>query len=408
VPFDIRPITTDEIDDWSTLVGLGFQHHAEEPDYEFRRKYLNVDRTVAALDGSQMIGTAYSFPTPITTPGGATVTAAAVTSVVVLPTHTRRGALTAMMRAQLDDVVARGEPVAVLIAAEAPIYGRFGYGAATQHATVALDVQQARLAEAPEPRALRFVDKEELRGVAPAIHDRCRANRPGEIGRPDTMWDVQLGIVERSWHKDIKQRFHVVCDGDAGPEGYLIYKVKDDWDGRFPDVTVQVIEMAAATPAAYAALWQHVLRLDWVRRVTAEDRPVDEPLRFLLTDPRQLRVTMVADFLWTRLLDVPAALAARTYPVADRLVLDVRDESRPASGGRFALEGGPDGASCAPTREPADLVVGADDLAAAWLGGAPLWLPAAAGRVDEPTPGARGRFDTMFVTQPPPFCGTWF
>lgn len=406
--FTVRSITTDEIDDWSNTVGIGFQHPAEESDREARRKHLLVERAWAAFDGDQMVGTACSFPTPLTVPGGATVPAAAVTGVAVIPTHLRRGAMTAMMRAQLDEVATRGEPAAVLIAAEAPIYGRFGYGSATRHTTVELDTAHIRFATPPAQHRVRFVERDELRTVAPVVFDRARAGQPGEIGRNDYWWDMHFGIIERSFTGDLKKRIHVVAEGDDGPDGYLLYRVNDEWAGRLPDHTATVDALVASSLDAYTALWNHLLRIDWVTKIEAADRPVDEPLRLLVTDTRRVKVTLVSDFLWCRLIDVPTCLAARTYSVADRLVLEVTDRFRPQSGGRFVLDGGPDGAISQATASDPDLVLDTADLAAAWLGGESLWFPASVGRVGERTPGAVRRFDAMFLSQPPPFCATWF
>ncbi|MGH9243549.1 MAG: GNAT family N-acetyltransferase [Acidimicrobiales bacterium] len=408
--FTVRTITDDEVAEWTSTQQLGFYHRADEQEIEFRRKYMELDRAFAAFDGARIVGTARSFPTTVTVPGGGQVPSAAVTAVAVVATHRRRGALREMMQAQFDDTVARGEPAAVLIASEAPIYGRYGYGAATTHATLRLDTARTHLLDPPAPGdGLRVVEREEMRRLAPTVFDAYRAGQPAELERPESWWDIQFGIIERSAMEEVlKKRFYVVHEGADGPDGYLLYRVSEDWSSRLIKETVTADELVATTSTAYAALWSHLLRLDWVATVEAPDRPVDEPLPYLVTDPRQVNVTMVADFLWARLLDVPASLTARTYPVADRLVLEVVDRFRPESGGRIALDAAPDGATCEPTSDEPDLVLDTADLAGAWLGGGPLWLPAAAGRVEERSAGAVARFDRLFVTQPPPFSATWF
>ncbi len=405
-----RTITAAEIDDWARALELGFNSLPSDVDRAYRHKYLDVERAFAAFDDGELVGTTYSFATPVTLPGGGSVVSSAVTAVAVMPTHRRRGALTEMMRAHLDAAAAAGEPAAILIAAEAPIYGRFGYGAATRHATIEIDTLRTSLVVPPvgSDVRLRFVDRDEFRTVAPTVFDRFRVGQPGEIGRDDLYWDIVLGVIPRSWNEDAGKRFHLLAEGPDGPIGYLAYRIADAWAGRLPDGKATVDTFVATSADAYVALWDHLLRLDWVARIEAGDRPDDEPLRLLVNDSRLVRVTMVADFLWSRLLDVPTCLAARTYSTSDRLVLEVVDRFRPASGGRFAIDGSPAGASCQATDEAPDLVIGTADLAAAWLGGAPLWLPAQVGRVDERTPDALRRFDAMFMSQPPPFCGTWF
>ena len=405
-----RTITPNEVDDWCRAIELGFNSLPSDVDRAYRHEHLDVDRTLAAFDGDQLVGTTFSFATPLTLPGGGSVTASAVTAVAVVPTHRRRGALTEMMRIHLDAAVEAGEPAAILIAAEAPIYGRFGYGAATRHATIEVDTARTRLIDRPasgEVR-LRFVDRADFRATVPEVFDRYRAGQPGEIGRDGRHWDLLLGIIPRSWNEDAAKRFHLLAETDDGPVGFAAYRINDDWIGRLPNGKATVDMFTTTSSAAYTAIWDHLLRLDWIARIEAADRPDDEPLRLLINDSRHVRLTMVSDFIWSRLLDVRECLAARTYSTDDRLVLEVVDRFRPDCGGRFAVDGSPAGAACEPTDESPDLVVDTADLAAAWLGGAPLWLPAQVGRVEQRTDDALRRFDTMFVNRPAPYCSTWF
>jgi predicted acetyltransferase len=388
----VRTITDTEIEAFTHAMNLGFNHHAGAGEADMRRGGIDVDRTHAAFAGDG------------TVPGGATVAVGAVTNVAVVPPYRRQGALTQMMAAQLDDVAARGEVAAILIASEAPIYWRFGYGSATRHATVKIETGRTRFLTSPAGRdRLRVVDHATLRTEGPPIYDRYRRAQPGAIDRNDRWWDFACGIKRRSGDDDVEKVFNVVF----GDEGYLRYTIKDTWDGRLPASTLALRDLVATTPAAYAALWHHCITLDWIAFVEAGDRPPVEVLPELLTDPRRAVTTNVNDFVWARLLDVPAALSARTYGGRDRLVVEVVDEFRPAQSGRFSLE--TDGtAACAPTDDPADLTVTARDLGAAWLGDAGLWAPAGAGRVGVHTDGAVARFDNLFVTDPPPWCNTWF
>jgi predicted acetyltransferase len=142
--------------------------------------------------------------------------------------------------------------------------------------------------------------------------------------------------------------------------------------------------------------------------VRLQDRPVDEPARWRLADPRRLRTTHIGDQLWVRLLDLPAALRARRYAADGELVLEVTDALRPRNQGRWRLQGGPDGAACEPTGAEPDLALDVATLGAAYLGGPRLSVLARAGRVAELTPGALGRGDQMLVSEPSPLCTTHF
>jgi predicted acetyltransferase len=146
-----------------------------------------------------------------------------------------------------------------------------------------------------------------------------------------------------------------------------------------------------------------------VRKIEVADRPLVEPLPLLLGDSRHAVLADPSDFLWARLLDLPAVLATRRYDSAGAIVLEVVDGFTPAWSGRFVLSVDDSGAAtCEATTAAPDLTVTAADVAAASLGGTPLWPAAWIGRVDEHTARAVQRFDALFTTQPAPFCNTWF
>src|SRR5207245_5536534 len=147
--------------------------------------------------------------------------------------------------------------------------------------------------------------------------------------------------------------YRVLHQTDGNPTGFAIYRLKLAWDASGPNGTLRLEMLVAATAEAYAALWRHVLDVDLMARVTAEMRPVDEPLRFLLADSRQPK-TRIGDGVWLRLVDVAAALAGRRYAVDDRLVLRVQDPFCPWNNGQHRLIGGPGGAERRSTSEAPD------------------------------------------------------
>jgi predicted acetyltransferase len=406
---DVRTISEDEVPAYAAAVATGFHQHPAEGESEYRRGQLDLHRTYGAFEGTHMIGTARSFPTELTVPGGATLAVAAVTNVTVTGTHRRRGVMTSMMRAQLDEVAGRGEPGAILIASEAPIYGRFGYGPATEHLLVEVDLSVGTI-DGPAPGgSSRLSTAEEMRKVAPAVYERFRTSQPGAIGRDERWWDVRFGIVPVPGRPARPDEFFAVhCDDAGEADGYVRYSVRPDWDYRVPRSIVEIGELVAASDDAYAGLWRHCTGLDLVRRISAENRPPLEPLPWMMTDRRAVRQRDRADLVWLRLLDVPAALSTRRYRVEDRLVLEVEDGFRPDAELRLVLDGGPEGATCDPTDAAPDLTLGVADLGAAYLGGTPLWPAAQAGLVTEHRDGAVAAFDRLFLTDRPPWCNTWF
>jgi predicted acetyltransferase len=164
------------------------------------------------------------------------------------------------------------------------------------------------------------------------------------------------------------------------------------WEAALPAGVVRVREVVAATPAAGARLWRYLLDLDLMREVQVfAAAPDDSLLLDLLAEPRAARACL-RDCLHVRLVDVPAALAARRYAADLDVVLAVEDARCPWNTGRWRLVGGRNGASCDKVTDEPDLVVTATDLGAAYLGGTPLRSRS----VVERTPGALSRTSTAF------------
>ena len=377
-----------------------------EGDLEYRRGRFEADRSWAAFDGTSVVGTLRSFATPLTLPGGATVTAAALTAVTVTPTHRRQGLLTRMLSGDLDASVERDEPVGILIAAEFPIYGRFGYGSAADHNILKLDVSRTRWLREAEG-TVEMVDQATTRREAPPVYERYCSMQPGAIGRDEQWWDVALRFIPFPAFP-ISEKFWVLCRDRKGKVvGYVSYTIDDHWVDRRPDSTVVVGELIGVDDEATLRLWQYLAQIDWMRTISANDRSVDDPLHWQLVDGRALRAYERSDFLWVRPLDVPALLSSRRYPVEQRIVLEVVDDMGYANG-RFALDGGPDGATCTKARTRPDLTLSASALGAVSLGGTSLATLARAGQVDEHKAGAVMRADALFRWPRAPWCNTWF
>lgn len=392
-----------------------FVFHVDRPaatEAAFRRDVLGQDlgRTLAAVDDQQRIaGTLWSYPAELTVPGGACLRADAVTSITVLPTHRRRGVLTRMLDADLRAARERGEAASILIAAEYPIYGRFGFGPATEQATYTVETAAAQFRRAAEG-TVDLLTAAELREVAPPIFDQVRRARPGQLDRLPALWNARLGLGEVPWASptDHVLRCAIYTDAAGRIQGYVTYRVDGSWERRLPTGKLQVAELMSLTPDAYVGLWRYCCEVDLVSQVTAGLRCVDEPLPWLFHNPRAaLPNTQRADLLWLRPLDVPATLAARTYAAPGRLVLEVHDPLN-LCGGRFVLEGGPDGATCCATTASADLTMGMAALGALVLGGTSLRVLADAGALDEHRPGAVDLGEHLFRWPVAPWCSTFF
>ena len=192
------------------------------------------------------------------------------------------------------------------------------------------------------------------------------------------------------------------------PEGYVVYNAQSEWVHGVPQGKLDIDELQAITPDAYLGLWRYLAEVDLVAEVTTDMRRLDEPLAWLLADARKAwHQTMRADFLWIRALDTPRLLQTRHYATEDRLVLQV-DDPLGLAGGRFALEGGPLGATCQPTDVAADLSLSMSALGAISLGGVSLHTLHAAGRIQEERSGSLARAEHLFHWPIPPWCSTFF
>lgn len=308
-----------------------------------------------------------------------------------------------MMTRDLAAAHERGTPVAILIAAEYNIYGRFGFGPATRGHGWNIDLLRAgglrQGLAVPHGGRIDFATMDEVRRIGPDLHDRWRRARPGAIDRSELWWRLTTGDLKapgREW----KQPFVAVHrDADGAVTGLVTYRVDDHWDGGYPDCTLTVGDFLALDGATAVALWRFVFSVDWVRRVVVGNIGVDDPLPLLLAEPRAATPGPDnVDFTWLRVLDVEAAFAARTYGAPGRVVLDVTDPAGYADG-RWALEVAADGTGrCTATTDEPDLALGASQLGSLYLGGETVPRLAAASLVTELRPGAAAAADLLLRT----------
>lgn len=386
---------------------------ADEADDRRHAAQLETDRCWVVEDRGQFVGNSLVRTMDLTvpaTPGRSCpiVRMGGVSGVGVHPTHRRRGLLSQMMDRMLEDCRSRGEPVAGLLASESIIYGRYGFGLSTDAVQYQIEAARSGFARPVPDPGLRLVEKDEAAKLLPEIWERNRTARAGEPNRAPEFWEEIL--EDRPDHRHgAGAYFFAVCD-----EGYVSYRAREEGDvlrGDWADVVVE--EISAADPEVAAALWRFVLDLDLVETVTLRRRPVDEPVRWRLKDPRRLMTRFVTDRLYLRILDVKASLERRGYRTEGRLVLDLLPADVGSSGdpsvGTWALDAGPAGARCkaAQGTEP-DLRMRVTDLGSLYLGGVQASTLAAAGRVEELTAGSLDGADRLFASGPAPLTVTGF
>jgi len=382
---------------------LAFAERARDEDVPSWEAVFEADRAVAAYDGDRIVGTAGIFSFDLTIPG-AVAPSAGVTIVGVHPTHRRRGVLRRMMRFQLDQVHERGEATAILWASEGSIYQRFGYGLATMATRLTIERDRSAFRAPRDPAgSVRFIELDEARRVLPPIHDALVADRPGFFSRTPAFWDAEVFRDPEHWRRGASAVFYALHETDGEADGYVRYRVRDNWDDSGPRSSVILTEKLATTAAADLDLWQFLLGIDLMSRLEAWNVAPDDPIILNVLEPRRLGLA-AGDGLWLRVVDVAAALEQRRYAADGRVVLEVRDEFCPWNAGRWCLEvqGGVGGVD--PTTDTAELSCDITDLGAAYLGGFSITQLADAARIVEVAPGAVARADAMFRTVRPPWC----
>jgi predicted acetyltransferase len=412
-PYPVRPIDENEIDGFIRVDQHAFNTSPwSDDDRRVALDLFEFDRSLAAFDGTTPIGVTMCYSFQLSVPGLQMLPAAGVTFVAVMPTYRRQGVLSSLMRRQLADVRDRGEPLAILWASEAVIYGRYGYGRASWHLDFTLRRGEGGLAGAPagDGLRLRIAEPEAALPELAKVYDAVLASRPGMFGRNDAWW--RSAIFDPAEHRHGASPLRCLLAEDAsGPRGYALYAGVDTWTGFLPENVLTVHELMAADPAASAALCTDLLSRDLTTEFRLPHRPVDDPLLYQLADPRRTRPKL-NDNLWVRIVDLPRALAGRRYACPVDVVLEVRDEILPANAGRWRLTtggeapGGGLAASCvpAPAGSPADLALDVTELGAAYLGGTRLGAMAGSGLVAELRPGATRQLTAALAWDPAPWC----
>jgi predicted acetyltransferase len=398
VSFRVKP--SRNLDEFGRAVFAIGQYFGLEPTEERMERFsknLPIERMHAAWEDGAIVGGAGAFPFELTVPG-AVVPTAGVTVVGTFPTHRRRGVLRSMMRAQLDDVHERGEPLALLWASEDTIYGRFGYGMASQCGEVSIPKEYSGFARPVERQgSLRLVDADEALRLFPKVWERVRRSIPGMLGRTRNWWQYRI-LFELPGAEGGPKRF-AVLEHDGRPEGYAIYRHKPKFEEGVSAAELEVVEAVALDGRPTAEIWRYLLDIDWAARTTAHLLPVDHALWWLLAAPRRMRMR-IGDGLWARLVDVGSALSARRYATEGAVVIDVVDEFCPWNAGRWRLADG----VAKRSRASAQLRCDVSALGVVYLGAFTFSDLVRAGRVEELRRGAAARADALFRWSRAPWC----
>ncbi len=399
---EIRFIAEDRYADWMRAEMRGFGVELEDARLQQLLPLLAPSRIAAALDGDEIVATGAVFTTTLTLPGGATLPVGAITGIGTKSTHKRQGLFRRMMSLLHEDSASRGEPATVLLASEAQLYPRFGYGHVTSLTVVEFARRRcefrAEVLRIASGRVRLIEDREVIRRIVTDVEAAARPTRPGWVGRTQVHTDFLLADHEAD--RDGAMPFTVaVHENSAGiVDGYCLYRHRPKWNDGMAEGSMHISELVALTSEARLRLWQHCLDIDLVETVTGFGMPVDEILPHALVDRRQYRVKAVGDWLWVRPTDCAALVTARRYAESDTVTVHIEEV------GRFRIEGGPSGATCQPTDDEADLRCDRGEFASILLGGDAVRPLFATGRIQLADPATVGQIDRFFRWPITPFC----
>lgn len=396
-----RMARSDESEAAFRVAEAAFSESLHPKDVERFSELIEADRIAVATDGDDIVGTGANFSFEMSIPGGR-IPAAGVTMIGVLPSHTRRGVLTGIMRELHADAARRGEPVAILWASESVIYQRFGYGLAIRD--YRMDAERGKITFHDTSRLgqVRMISLDEAAKVLPDVYGRVARGTPGMLMRDETWWKKHR-LADPEHHRNGRSElFCGVVEIEGRAEGYALYRSKPKWD-PLPRGRVEVVEAIGTDAAATAEIWRFLFRIDLMERVRCMWVPLDHPLIHMVRETAYLHLTL-DDAVWLRMLDVETALAARSYRTEDRITFEVIDPAIAGNDGVWGLDTTGGSAAVARTDEEPQLRLSPNDLAAVYLGGNRMTDLLRAGRGSEVEPGAAARLDAMFETQGAPYC----
>lgn len=399
---DVRPAEVDELRQVADVMRAALlSPRTDDEEWEkWKPGWLADHLAIGAWDGDLCVGHAGSFEFDTLVPGGTWLPTSGLTRVGVLPTHTRRGLLSQMIRRLLDDHRAAGRPIASLRASEAVIYGRFGFGLAGEGCSIAVQPRRVRPIRGAAPGTMRLLTAEEARTVVPDIYSRAD-HRPGALTRIPFMWHrilMDLSETKKATHVAV----HTSPDGVD--DGYVFYDVQwEEHDLAERLGTGWLRDLFGASPAVELALWDYLVNVSLLRTIFAENRPVDEVVRHAMHDVRGYEVRQRWDEQWIRLLDVERCLAVRSFNDAPAVTIAVDDPWYDDNCATFRVSAeGVQRVDTAP-----DLTAPIDAVSAAYMGAVPWRDLLAVGRVGGDIASA-ARADALFAHYPTTWSGTFF
>ena len=410
---ELKPVTNKNFTEWRKAVRHGFGQHVHPDDItRLKNDRAELDRLVAAVDivSDRIVATGGVDSYSLTLPGGGVIPMAGVAYMTTSVTHRRQGAFSEILSHIHNDARERGDLVSGLWASQSHLYGRFDYGLAINSYDWEIDPVHGAFSRSSVfqgtdlDSCVYFVDATEAAHILPHIYDQMRVQTTGAVDRTPGRWRYQLFDEERV-RDGASALFFAVCEERGKKTGYVSYRMTRKADTDMG--TLEVVEQVATTDTAHVSLWRFLLNFDLVGKLAATNRPVDDPLWWLLADPRRL-VRKSHDALWLRLIDIPKALEARRYNCDGKLKIGLVSDAQIDIVGTYVLEVSEGRAAVKKTTEKPDVVMTPADLSVIYLGANSPSVLVGAGRIDPVTSGSCLKLHNMFATHSKPWCLHYF
>lgn len=387
---DLKTLTELDIADQTVFIAVHDQHAA-----------------ALSIHSHAPVGTYLAFLGTMNVGGPQRLAVNQISAVTVSPTHRRRGVLRSMITADLQRVREAGVPLAALTASEATIYGRFGFGRVTERVRFELDVSTGAKMRAPRSGTVIAVApgemEEQFRALLAAQHETT----PGSLSNTN----IDYGMASGRWQsyqnlkpaKDLRAAMHL--DERGEPDGFITYTFAG-WEQDPAQLNIGVL--CASTPRARWELIEYLAAHDLITKIVGRG-PVDDILPTALVNPRHYKVLGVQDHLWVRILDLPAALAARDYRIDASMCVKVTDDLGFAEGTwQLNVHDGQGSVAGASDAARPDVELDVRDLATLYLGTRSATHLAAAGLLSVANDEVLNMLDDLFATRTAPYCFTDF
>lgn len=329
---EIRPVdprNQGELEQYEQIIGQAFNIPQDRLERMRQTGSVHPDETLALFTGDRVMAGLMVHDMRIVV-GGRQVPMGGVAAVACPPENRRKGATAKLLAAALSRMRQKGQVVSILYPFKFQFYRKYGWemGSRWLRCSVKLNELSAFL---PAQGSARRTDVSEWETFN-RVYQRFTARRVGPLVRDKRAWEERVF----SNPFDDKRRYLYLWYPDEyceESEGYVVYTLENEGSER----KIRVRELAYLTLRAYRGLWGLLANHDSQAEVVEVDLPLDDPLMFLIPNPR-IEAKVAPSFMF-RIVDLAKALQARPFgDVQLEFRIAVADRECPWNQGEFMVK----------------------------------------------------------------------